>query len=120
MAIDLRKVKFFVEGEGDQVFLRDILKIWYGLELTKAELTSVIIICGGYGGINKQLDEFKDTNDGKKREGGKNIVIFDADYSGRDEHHGFKQKIAYLEIKKMNIELISVHFFFLTTPMTVH
>jgi hypothetical protein len=60
MAIDFRLVKFFVEGEGDQVFIRDILKIWYDLELTKEKLNSLIIICGGYDGINSNKNKIKD------------------------------------------------------------
>lgn len=106
MAIDFKQIKFFIEGDGDWVLVRDLLKLWYGLELSKEGLKSLLIICGGYNGINSQADEFRQTNVGQKREGGKNIVIFDADFSERAEHHGFKEKTAYLEQKKneLNIE----------------
>ncbi len=58
MAIDFRNVKFFVEGEGDRIFIKDVLKIWYGLEFTKPQLNSLIVVCGGYEGINnnRQID----------------------------------------------------------------
>jgi len=97
MAIDIKLVKIFVEGDGDQVFIRDILKLWYNITLTKDQLKEVVIICKGYNKISNQIDEFKQLEIGQKREGGKNLIIFDADYTGREEDHGFKNKKKYLD-----------------------
>lgn len=105
MAIDFRQIKFFVEGDGDKVFIRDILRLWYNAEFTKEQLKELIIICKGFNQIASQVDEFKQVEAGKKREGGKNIVIFDADYSGREKFHGFKDKVAYLEQAKFDLKI---------------
>jgi len=97
MAIDIKLLKIFVEGDGDKVFVRDILKLWYGINLNKDQLKELIVICKGYNQINNQIDEFKQIGVGEKREAGKNLIIFDADYNGREVNHGFTNKVAYLK-----------------------
>lgn len=103
MAIDIKQIKIFVEGEGDKIFVRDILKLWYGINLTNDQLKEVVIICKGYNQIKNHVDEFQQIEVGQKREGGKNIMIFDADYSGREKDHGFEEKKKY--ISKVKAEL---------------
>ena len=92
MGIDLKLIKFFVEGDGDKVLVRDLLKIWYGIELNKEQLRELIIICKGYNQLDKQIDEFRQIEVGQKRDGGANIIVFDADYTGREEDHGYAKK----------------------------
>jgi predicted peroxiredoxin len=103
MAIDFRLVKIFVEGDGDKVFIRDILKKIYNVSFTNEQLKEVIIICKGYNQLSKQIDELKQIGIGEKREGGVNLVIFDADYTGREASHGYKNKKEYLEIEKKEL-----------------
>lgn len=113
MAIDFTKIKFFVEGNGDQVFLRDILSIKFGSIFSKKRLEELIIIADGYSGIKNQIDEFKQIEKDKKREGGINIVIFDADYKNEKEAtHGFKEKIAFLEGIKKEFDITFEYFLF--------
>jgi hypothetical protein len=103
MAIDFSNIKIFVEGTGDKAFIRDILKLWYKLELSKKELDELILDCKGFAKMELHLDEFQQINKGQKREGGVNIVIFDADSTGNGAFHGFNDKLLYLEAKKKEL-----------------
>ena len=74
MELDFRLVKFFVEGEGDKVFLKDVIELLYRKTFTKSQINDLFIICNGYEKINLQIDEFMETTIGQKREGGINLV----------------------------------------------
>lgn len=112
MAIDFSKIKFFIEGKGDKAFIRDILNLWYGAEFSKARLNELILDCEGYANLSLHIDEFQQVNEGKKREGGINIVIFDADITGREAFHGFNEKLAYLNAKKNELGINFETFLF--------
>ncbi len=112
MAIEIKFVKIFVEGDGDRAFIRDILKMWYNVILSDDQLKEVVIICKGYNQISKHIDEFRQIEIGQKREGGKNIVIFDADYEGVELDHGLKNKIEYLKNVKNKFGLKFETFLF--------
>ncbi|MDI9319906.1 MAG: hypothetical protein QM530_05450 [Phycisphaerales bacterium] len=112
MAIDFSRIKFFVEGDADKVFLRDILQIKFSVQFDKAQLDELIVIARGFNGLEKQIDEFKQIEQYKKREGGINIILFDADYSGREINHGFKEKSKYLIEQKARLGIEFVSFLF--------
>src|ERR1039458_3923394 len=112
MAIDFSQIKIFVEGKGDFVFVRDALKIWYNSALNEEQLNELIILCDGFNQLKGKLKFLKETEVGQKREGGKNIVIFDADYSGRENYHGIHEKLAYLEEKKNELGISFESFLF--------
>lgn len=103
MAIDFKQVKFFVEGKGDFALIRDILKLWYNASISDNALKELIIICDGFSKIGGKINDLNDINKGQKREGGVNIVIFDADSKGSGEYHGFNEKLLYLEAKKKEL-----------------
>jgi hypothetical protein len=105
MAIDFQRNKIFVEGDADKIFIRDIFKLWYKIELSSIQLNEFVIICDGYSQIEKQKDQFKQTEQGQKREGGKNLVIFDADYVGGEAEHGIENKRKYLESIKNDLSI---------------
>jgi hypothetical protein len=73
MAIDIKQIKIFVEGDGDKIFIRDILKLWYRINLTNDQLKEVVVICKGYNQIKNHVDEFQQIEVGQKREGGINV-----------------------------------------------
>ena len=75
----LQKHKIFVEGKADQVFIRDILNAFYGIRLNDKELKELIITTGGKDKIHELINTFHEINT-EIRKGGKNLVIFDADY----------------------------------------
>lgn len=103
MAVDIKLVKFFVEGDADKVFVRDLIKLWYNITLTKEQLKELIVKCDGFTQIGKHLDEFKQTELNGKRAGGINIVLFDADIKGGGEYHGFDEKLKYLEGRRAEL-----------------
>jgi len=105
MALDIKLMRIFVEGDGDKVFIRDILKLWYGINLTNDQLKEVVVICKGYNQIKNHVDEFQQIEIGQKREGGKNIIIFDADYTGREKDHGFQEKKKYIDQVKTELNI---------------
>lgn len=105
MAIGIKQIKIFVEGDGDKIFIRDILKLWYDINLTNDQLKEVVIICKGYNQIKNHVDEFQQIEIGQKREDGKNVIIFDADYSGRELDHGFEEKKKYIDHCKAELNI---------------
>lgn len=112
MEVGIRIVKFFVEGKSDKVFLRALLKLLYKIELNEEQWNEVIIVCGGHDGIPKQKHEFLEVNPGGKREGGNNIVLFDADYTATEKNHGFANKSMFLETIKNDFGLTFEYYLF--------
>jgi len=104
MAIDFSRIKFFVEGDGDRVFVRDILKLWYQAEFNVDQLKEVVEICDGYTNLRGKTNFLYETRVDKKREGGVNLVLFDADFSGWEENHGYQNKLTYLNKQKTELE----------------
>ena len=88
----MKRIKIFCEGVTDQVFIADCLEVFYNIQITRkvhskdsnkwdisfGEHCQVIEI-GGCGKLSDKLyqDMFRDNVD----EGGKNVVIFDADFA---------------------------------------
>ena len=113
MAIDFRPFRFFVEGKGDRAFIRDTLIILYGLEIKGTnKVEDLIIDCEGFRNLSSKQKFFKEVYEGRQREGGKNILIFDADFTGRENHHGFSGKMKFLENEKKNLGITFETFLF--------
>jgi hypothetical protein len=109
--MELRKIKIFVEGKDDQLLIRDCLKVWYNIELPQIQINELIVITNGYTSLSMYENTLKEINKGEKREGGINIVIFDADKSNgetSDENSGFPKKQTYLNMKIFLFQIIKV------------
>ena len=104
----IQKHKIFVEGIADQVFIRDIFLAFYGIVLTESELKQSIINVKGKDNLKNLVNEFKEISN--KRLGGRNLVIFDADYY---DIGGGRQKISeWLSNLKTEINVDFEYFLF--------
>ena len=67
------------------------------------QLKELIIICNGYNQIFNHKNIFEQININGIREGGSNIIIFDADYTGFEKDHGYANKTKYLDEQKLKL-----------------
>ena len=66
----LQKHRIFVEGTADQVFIRDILKMFYNISLGENELKLTVINVWGKDKLPGLINNFKEINTAQ-RAGGK-------------------------------------------------
>ncbi|MBC7554250.1 MAG: hypothetical protein H7257_09745 [Taibaiella sp.] len=90
----LQKHRIFVEGKADQVFIRDMLKLFYDISLNEEQLPQIIININGKDRLHKFVPTLQEINNGK-RNGGNNLVIFDSDYYEIDS--GIETRQSWLE-----------------------
>jgi hypothetical protein len=115
----MKKVLIFCEGVTDQVFIADCLELFFNFSVFREQkvkkekkltvsfennnFIGKIIDIGGCDNLMKITQYHADMQDNKE-EGGENIVIFDADYTGKDNgNRGInpcRQKLDNIKIKK--------------------
>jgi hypothetical protein len=105
----LQKHRIFVEGTADQVFIRDMLKLFYDFTLNKNELKETVINIWGKDKLHEFVNDFQETKN-VKREGGNNLVIFDADSYEIDG--GYEVRAAWLEELKKDLNIDFQYFLF--------
>ncbi len=118
--MEISKIKIFVEGKDDQALIRDVLVKWYNINLNESQINELIKITSGYTKIASYLNDFEEINKGNKREGGVNVLIFDADETGMDEkfnhksdeNAGFLNKSEYLEKQKFDLRIDFDYYLF--------
>ena len=92
-SIDFNLHKIFVEGDTDRDCLKKVLELKYGIlfPCNGINIKDAIVSCEGWSKLKKQpmlIDEIRITN------GGKNLVIFDAD--GKSNHGGYQKRYTHL------------------------
>ena len=112
MGLDIRQLNIFVEGDADRVFIRDVLKVFYQISLNESQLKETVFVCKSYNNLKHHKDEFLKVNVGGKKEGGRNVVIFDADITGNAENNGFESKCNYLDNIKAELEVNFDYYLF--------
>lgn len=99
--IDFNIHKIFVEGKTDQAFIQFVLEKHFEIILSEYQVNNAIIDCKGWANIGNQkgvlLDKIRTEN------GGKNIVIFDAD--GKSNEGGFEKRKKELEKIASNLDI---------------
>lgn len=112
MGLNIRQLNIFVEGKADRGFIRDVLKVFYQINLSDSQLKETVFVCESYNNLKLHKNEFLKVNAGGKKEDGQNIVIFDADITGNVDHHGFESKCSYLEKEKVELGIDFDYYLF--------
>jgi hypothetical protein len=102
----MNKTTIFVEGDNDELFLRQLIEEWYKVKLGKQGEIGGIIILGGHNEQYKKATTFQTSID----QGYKNIVFEDADLI--KDNRGFTNVCKLLEDQKQKYAMNFDYFLF--------